>query len=99
MSYLKVLCFCVLKDIWDLRSDMARHLLNVFQLLDLVINHAANSTDGLLSKMLTFDQLLQEYEHAAWPRGLGTTELPPSWPIPPHSMLRRDQFSPVAYMD
>lgn len=41
---------------------------------ELVINHAANSDDGIQNKTLTFEQLKQQYEYIAWPRGLGTLE-------------------------
>ena len=66
---------------------------------ELVINHAANSTDNILSKSLTFDQLRQEYEYIAWPRGLGTTETPPCRTIPPLPIRRLERFRPIAYMN
>ena len=66
---------------------------------ELVINHAANKTDDILSKSLTLDQLYQEYEYVAWPRGLGTTETSPCRNLRPLPIRRRKQFYSIAYMD
>ena len=43
---------------------------------ELIINHAANQTNGIVSKYMTWNQVLEDYEYVVWPRGLGTLEFP-----------------------
>ena len=43
---------------------------------ELIINHAANQTNGIVSKYMTWNQVLEDYEYVVWPRGLGILEFP-----------------------
>ena len=66
---------------------------------ELVINHAANSDDGIQNKTLTFEQLKQQYEYIAWPRGLGTLETAVCRSAFSTSPRFRESFRPIAYRD